>query len=74
MKQLTVYELMGQDHLIYAHLENNNEITVQIVTDEDEETVFQETTSQFAWDSLVYFARQIVACDERVQLVRESRD
>lgn len=66
MTNLTLYEIMGEDMILWAKLVNKKEVLVQ-VKDELARTVFEESSNIAAWESLVSFARQIVACDERVQ-------
>ncbi len=67
MKELTLYEIMGQDHIIFAQLQDDKEVHV-VVTDTDEhEIVYSEKSHMFAWESLVSFAKQILACDERLR-------
>lgn len=66
MTNLTLYEIMGEDMTLWAKLQNKAEVAVQ-VKNEDDETVFSEVTHIYAWETLVSFAKQIVACDERIQ-------
>lgn len=66
MTNLTLYEIMGEDMTLWAKLVNKKEVLVQ-VKDELERTVFEESTHIYAWDTLVSFARQVLACDERIQ-------
>lgn len=62
---LSLYELMAEDHLIYARLEKNGEITTTI-TNENDETVYDETSHEAAWNSLVYFAQQVIDENKRI--------
>jgi len=66
MTNLTLYEIMGEDMTLWAKLQNKSEVAVQ-VKDELDRTVFEESTHIYAWDSLASFARQVLACDERIQ-------
>ncbi len=66
MSHLTLYDLMGEDMIAWAKLVNKKEVLVQ-VKDELDRTVFEESTHIYAWESLVSFARQVLACDERIQ-------
>lgn len=70
MKELTVYELMGEDYIIYAKLISQNQVSVKI-ENEDGEVVFKEKTHKYAWESLVYFAKQVLACNERIEQSKE---
>lgn len=63
---LELYDIMGSDHQIFAHLERNGEITT-VVNDEDGSPVFSETSHIAAWLSLTYFAKQVLDCDAYIQ-------
>lgn len=65
MKELTLYEIMGQDHYIIAKAENG-EVNTKVF-DENDETVFNETSHRFAWESLVSFAKMVLSQDVSVQ-------
>lgn len=71
MTDLTLYDLMGEDMILWAKLVNEKEVLVQ-VKDELARTVFEESTHIYAWESLVSFARQVIACDERIQMELET--
>ncbi len=66
MSDLTLHNIMAEDMVIWAKLHEPRTVSIQ-VTDEDETTVYDEVTHIYAWESLVSFARQILACDEQVQ-------
>ncbi len=66
MTDLTLHNIMSEDMVVWAKLHEPKTVSIQ-VTDEDETTVYDEITHIYAWDSLVSFARQILACDEQVQ-------
>ncbi len=65
MKDLTLFELMGEDHVIFARVKNG-EVQTE-VWNENEELVFKETSHHHAWDSLVSFAKMVLQQDEQVQ-------
>jgi hypothetical protein len=65
MKKLTLYEIMGDDHSIFARVKNG-EVQTE-VWNELEEVVFDETSNVHAWNGLVSFARMILKQDERIQ-------
>lgn len=71
MKELTLYEICAEDHSLFANLESDGEITVE-VWDEQHAVVYKEKSNQHAWDSLVCFARMIVAQDKKIQKEIES--
>jgi len=64
-KELTLYEICGEDMEICAK-KKDGQIEIK-VTDEKDREVFFEKTHQVAWDSLVYFAKQVIFQDERIQ-------
>lgn len=68
---ITLYELMGEDHLIYANKQKNGDIRVIIKNDETDKEVFNETSHPYAWESLVYLAKQILDADNRIQQVEK---
>lgn len=69
---LELYDIMATDHLLYAKLEKTGEITMIVVNEENNERVYKETSHEAAWDSLVYFAKQVISADENMQLLKES--
>ncbi len=66
MTTLTLYELMGEDHEIYATVTKENEIAV-VVCGEDGGKVYRETSHLAAWESLVDFAKQVLYVDRHIQ-------
>ena len=68
MTNLTVYDLMGEDHEIQAriHVSNKRRVWVRILNEQSEE-VYSEESHIYAWESLVGFAKQVLACDERLR-------
>lgn len=71
MNKLTLYEICGEDHSIFSNLEQDNEITVE-VWNETHDVVYKEKSNQHAWDSLVCFAKMILAQDKKIQKEIES--
>ena len=72
MKDLTFHDLCGQDHVIFARLEKDNEVTME-VWDEMEEVVYKEKSHIYAWDSLVSFAKMVLQQDEQIQKELEAK-
>ncbi len=70
MKDLTLYEIMGEDMILWAKLVNKKEVLVQ-VKDELDTTVFEESSNIAAWETLVSFATQIIAADVHIKNQKE---
>ncbi len=66
MTNLTVYGLMGEDHEIWAKPIDAKHVQMEIKNEQDERVYF-ETSHIYAWESLVSFAKQVLACDERLR-------
>lgn len=66
MTNLTVYDLMGEDMTIECKLIDTKHVHVEVI-DERDVLVYAETSHIYAWESLVSFAKQVLACDERLQ-------
>jgi hypothetical protein len=61
---LSLYDIMAEDLIIYAkRIKGGIETRV---TDENDVEVYREESHQAAWDSLVYFAKQVLAEDARM--------
>jgi len=69
---LEFYDVMGEDMYITAKLINRGEIET-IVTNDADEVVFREVSSPIAWEALVYFAKQILSEDAKIEKQREER-
>lgn len=67
MKELTLYEIMGEDHYIVAGAEKDGQQVRTIVMNEKDDIVFTEVSHRLAWDSLVSFARMVISQDEKIQ-------
>ncbi len=67
MTTLTLYELMAEDHVIFADLKPNGEVHVVVTDTAEHEIVYSETGHIYAWESLVNFAQQVLDCDTRIQ-------
>lgn len=65
MKDLTLYELMGEDHYILAHYKNKM-IEVEVL-DHDDKQVFFEITHPYAWETLVAFSKQVLMLNKRIE-------
>jgi len=70
MTNLTLYEIMGEDMILWAKLVNKKEVLVQ-VKDELDRTVFEESSNIAAWETLVSFANQILAANVHVENQKE---
>ena len=66
MKELTLYDIMGEDHYIVAGVEKDGQVRT-VVMNENDDVVFTEVSHRFAWESLVSFARMVISQDEQVQ-------
>lgn len=73
MTHLTLYELMGEDHEIYATVTNDKQIYV-VVCGEDGAKVYSETSNIAAWESLVDFAKQVLYVDRHIQNELKLKD
>ncbi len=54
---LELYDIMAEEHMIWAKRLPNGEINVRVENENNEE-VYNETGHHAAWDELVYFGRQ----------------
>lgn len=68
---ITLYDLGAEYHRLYAKKHNNGEVQVQIVNDDTDKEVYNETSNIAAWESLVYLAKQILDADNRIQQVEK---
>lgn len=66
MSELTLYEIMGEDHDITVKLHDDRHVEV-VVRNEHLDILYDEVSHIYAWESLVYFAKQVVAVDARLQ-------
>lgn len=66
MCELTLYEIMGDDLEIFAKLYDDRHVQV-VVQNESSDTLYDEVSHIYAWESLVYFAKQVIAVDVRLQ-------
>lgn len=69
---LTIYDIMGTDHVLYAK-DKENEIEVLIINEDTDKIEYRESTHKFAWDSLVYFAKQVISENERIEKQMELK-
>ena len=65
--ELTLYEIMAEDHNIYATLTSDKQVLVEVGKDKKNYNDYAETSHIYAWESLVYFARQVIDADKRIQ-------
>ena len=61
----TLYELMGQDTYLKAVKDRRGWICMTITDHKDDLLNYMET-HEFAWDSLVSFAKQVLREDKRL--------
>lgn len=73
MQGLTLYELMGEDMSIEANLIDKNHVCVEVF-DESEKIVYQEKSHMYAWESLVYFARQVLLLNAQLKIKLDEID
>lgn len=73
MTDLTLYQLMAEDMTIWVKLVDKNHVNIEI-QDELDVAVYNETSHIAAWESLVYFAKQIISVDERIQVELEDME
>lgn len=66
MNDLTVHELMGNDYYVFSRIENDGEITIEIVN-EDDEIVYCEKGHPYAWEALVSFSKMVLKANERIE-------
>jgi len=66
MKELTLYDIMGEDHYVLANLESDKWVTVKVLNEYDEE-VYHVKSHLAAWDSLVSFAKMVLDQDKKIQ-------
>ena len=67
MNELTFYELGGEDMYITAdRMAHKKEVEIKVFNEEDE-LVFSERSHDFAWDSYVQFAKQILRMDDKIK-------
>jgi len=62
---LTIMGVCGEDMDIYAKKKPNGQIRI-LIEDENGEEVFCETTTRRAWESLVYFSKQVIYQDSKM--------
>jgi nitroimidazol reductase NimA-like FMN-containing flavoprotein (pyridoxamine 5'-phosphate oxidase superfamily) len=62
MKDVTLYSLCGEDHYVFARMNDDGEVTVE-VQDENDNVVYQEKSNRAAWESLVSFAKMVIRQD-----------
>ncbi len=72
-KDLTLYELCGEDFFIFAKLNPDNEVTV-MVENYDEEVVYNEKSNIAAWESLVAFSKMVLRQNEKILKELEEND
>lgn len=70
---MNLYDIMAEDKIIYATLESNGEISIKVMNHDSSQLEYMGRSHQFAWDSLVYFAQQVLNCDKRIQKQLENK-
>ena len=73
MEDITLYDLCAEDHRLSARLRGNKLINIKI-ENEDGEVILQDDEHIYAWESLVYFAKQVLYYDKKIQKDLETYD
>ena len=73
MGDITLYDLCAEDHRLSARLRGNKLINIKI-ENEDGEVILQDDEHLYAWESLVYFAKQVLYYDKKIQKDLETYD
>jgi hypothetical protein len=63
--RLTLYDIMAEDMYIQAKL-IGKQVETKVI-DENDAVIFQEVSNIAAWDSLVYFAKQILNENRKIE-------
>ena len=71
MSEFTFYDLCAEDHYLLTKVHGGYQITMEVLDDE-ENTVYKETSNIAAWDSLVEFSKKVLQRNEQVQKEREK--
>ena len=66
MNELTIYDLMAEDHYVIARKAPNNLLAIEVLN-EDDKVVFETKSHRYAWESLVSFAKKVLQQDEMIQ-------
>jgi hypothetical protein len=64
---LSLYTILGDSFIIYAKKIKNGDINTTVIDEETNCTVFCETGHPAAWESLVYFAQQILNENKKIE-------
>ncbi len=73
MDDISLYNLCAEDHRIFARVKDNSLIQIAI-ENEDGDIILREDTHLYAWESLVYFAKQVLYHDKRIQKDLDCKD
>lgn len=68
---LRLYDIMAEEMTLWAKKLSSGEIEVR-VEDENDNEVYNHISHRFAWDELVYFAKQVLRENERME--RDEQD
>jgi hypothetical protein len=71
MNELALYDIMGEDHEIWAKKVDETHVKVEVFN-EHQDMVYQENSHVFAWEALVGFAKQVLAVDARMTQETEA--
>ena len=71
MDELTLYRLMAEAIATYAKLIDPKTLEYELF-DEDSNSIYKDRTHIYAWDQLVYFSKQVITINKRIQ--RELED
>lgn len=64
---LKLYDLMGEDHELEASVNPKTKQVSIKINNESGNLVYHDNTHEYAWDSLVYFAKQVLSYDKRIK-------
>ncbi len=67
MNDLSVHDLMGEDHELTVKLHTDTKHIEITIHDDRCVEVYDDITHINAWESLVYFAKQVINLDRRIQ-------
>jgi len=66
LEGISLYDLMAEDISIQARLTNQKEVSIYL-EDEKYKPLAHDKTHLYAWESLVYLAKQIISENDKIQ-------
>lgn len=64
---MRLLDIMGEDRYINAFFDKKTKQVNLVVTDDEDAVLFDDVTTVRGWESLVYFAQQIVDVNKRLE-------